>query len=949
MRKISKFCAFFAFVLAFCLAFGAITACSADDTPDKVSLDVTEKTLFIGETLSLTATPNKPNARLIWSSDDEEVATVSGGLVTAVGEGLALIKVKFGTTKAECLVTVLKMPESISLDVDKKFLIEGESFTLTAITAVEGVNVSWSSADPSVATVNNGVVKAVKEGSTVITAKYGNVSATCDIYVVKEEEPAPAPEYSVSLDVTEKQINVDESFTLKATVSPEGASVIWSSANPSVATVTNGAVKGIAAGTVVITARCGTAKASCLVKVINKDESPKYSVSLNESSKTVTAGESFTLKATVSPAGAGNVTWSTTDSSVATVVNGTVKAINAGTAIITATYFTVSATCKVTVNKNPDPPEPEYSVSLDYNSKTMETGESFTLKATVSPAGSAVTWSSSDKTVATVTDGTVKALKAGTAAITAKCGTATAVCAITVNEKQVEGDVYELVFGGKADTCNNPGTWYFMCDGYNSGGCEFASTPKYDNGTVTLAFNSVSGDTSKHFQLRIQPEFAIGTEYTVKFTVKLSAAGQVVYGLSNKNTNEKFAANESKQITAQCTVTSGEPFIIEVLPAVRSAPVTMTVSDVEFTSNAVPEPTTLKDKYTDYFPIGAAVQNSSFTGYSEQMENFNSVTPENDMKWKFLEPSEGKYSWTNADNIVKWAKANGAGVRGHCLVWYKSLPDWLSAKITDKTAALEYLNNHIETVMNHFGTGAAKDVIYVWDVCNEVLRNSVSASQLASGNIWRSVSTDGSAFGSGTVDWYTLCGTDFIKQAFRKADEMRTKLGLDNVKLYYNDYSLNDPNKRAACVQLVQMLKDEGIAIDGVGMQAHYRLSSYEGKEDTFLKNFEDSIKAFTGLGIDVQITELDIRVYANDSDAEKEITPEIFAKQGEMYGKILEICRKYATPHTSGAGRVTCVTTWGVSDKSSAAWDTASHKEYPFIFDENKQPKKAFEEMMNF
>lgn len=257
------------------------------------------------------------------------------------------------------------------------------------------------------------------------------------------------------------------------------------------------------------------------------------------------------------------------------------------------------------------------------------------------------------------------------------------------------------------------------------------------------------------------------------------------------------------------------------------------------------------------------------------------------------------------------------------------------------------MKEHIQTVMNHF-----KGDVYVWDVCNEALKNTVSASQLNNGDIWRTGASE-SVSGDGTLDWYKLCGTDYIKEAFKTADSVRTSLGLtaDDMKLYYNDYNLNDPNKSAACVQLVKMLQQEGIAIDGVGMQAHYRLSGYAADKTKWLNNFENAIKEYTKLGIDVQITELDIRVYAKDSDTEiydGKLSEETEALQAEMYGKIFEICRKYAKPWTSGAGCVTGVTTWGVADTNNA-WNTDSHAEYPLMFSSEMVPKKAYYSVIDF
>lgn len=359
---------------------------------------------------------------------------------------------------------------------------------------------------------------------------------------------------------------------------------------------------------------------------------------------------------------------------------------------------------------------------------------------------------------------------------------------------------------------------------------------------------------------------------------------------------------------------------------------------------------TIAVKHADYFRIGAAVQAGKLNGgYGDLMKHFNSITPENSMKWKNLEGTEGTYTFNKsgdgADALVKWAKANDVGVRGHCLLWYKSLPSWLHDKFDGKTysesvkaSALGYIDRNIENVMKHFG-----DDVYVWDVVNEALYNSVTSAKLDDktkgeyGDIWRT-NDNMPASGNDWVDWYKVCGGyEYIAHAFKKADEVRKANNL-SVELYYNDYGLTDPYKRQACLNLVQMLRDSGAPIDGIGMQAHYKLDSYTKDKATWLRNFENSVKAFVDAGLDVQITELDIRF-------EGELTDELETEQGEMYGKIFEICRKYAKTAVKAHG-VTGVTTWGVQDGCNGAW---SDGKYPLVFDTDKQPKKAFYEIMNF
>lgn len=363
-----------------------------------------------------------------------------------------------------------------------------------------------------------------------------------------------------------------------------------------------------------------------------------------------------------------------------------------------------------------------------------------------------------------------------------------------------------------------------------------------------------------------------------------------------------------------------------------------------------PATATIKEKYADYFRIGAAVQAGKLSsGYGDLMKHFGSVTPENSMKWKNLEGTKGTYTFNksgdSADKLIQWAKANGVGVRGHCLLWYKSLPSWLHDEFDGKaysgalkTSALGYIDKNIENVMKHFGND-----VYVWDVVNEALFNEVTASKLSDtskgkyGNIWRT-NDNMPASGDDWVDWYKVCGGyEYIAHAFKKADEVRKTNNL-SVELYYNDYGLNNPSKRQACLNLVEMLSDSGAPIDGIGMQAHYKLDSYTSDKATWLKNFEDSVKAFIDAGLDVQITELDIRF-------EGELTDELEAEQGEMYGKIFEICRKNAKTAGKAHG-VTGVTTWGVQDGCNSAW---SDGQYPLIFGTDKQPKKAFDEIMKF
>ncbi len=274
---------------------------------------------------------------------------------------------------------------------------------------------------------------------------------------------------SVSLDNTSLSLEIGESYTLVVTVSPSNAtdkSITWSSTNSSVAAVSDGKVTAKSEGTTTITAEAHNGKtASCTVTV--NEPAPEVievtSVSLNKTSLTLEIGESETLTATVLPSNATDksVTWTSSDKSVVTVINGRITAVGAGAATITATTSNgKTASCSVTVNE----PAPEIievtSVSLNKTSLTLEIGESETLTATVLPSNAtdkSVTWTSSDLSVATVEDGKVTAIGSGIATITATTSNGKmAICRVTVNAAvpeitQVEGatidgtDIFMLV------------------------------------------------------------------------------------------------------------------------------------------------------------------------------------------------------------------------------------------------------------------------------------------------------------------------------------------------------------------------------------------------------------------------------------------------------------------------------------------------------------------------
>ena len=429
---------------------------------ESVSLNKSEMTLTEGEseTLAATVTPeNAENKSIIWSSNNEAVATVdANGTVIAKRAGTAVITATSTNGKsAGCTVTVEKKQipvTEVRLSESTVGIVEGSTYKLTATVLPENTtdskNVSWSSNNEAVATVDaNGNVTAKRAGTAVITATSTNgKTAGCTVTVSKKEIPIT----EVRLNKSTETLTEGETTTLTATVLPEnttyGKSVKWSSSNVAVATVDlMGKVTAKRAGTAIITAISENGKtASCTITVNKKDTNITITeVRLNKSTETLKEGDTTTLTATVLPENttdSKSVSWRSSNSEVATVdANGTVTAKRAGTAVITATSTNgKSAGCTVTVSKKEIPIT---EISLDKSSATLTEGETTTLTATVLPENTtdskSVSWSSSNSEVATVdANGTVTAKRAGTVVITATSTNGkTAGCTVTVSRKEI--------------------------------------------------------------------------------------------------------------------------------------------------------------------------------------------------------------------------------------------------------------------------------------------------------------------------------------------------------------------------------------------------------------------------------------------------------------------------------------------------------------------------------
>jgi endo-1,4-beta-xylanase len=267
---------------------------------------------------------------------------------------------------------------------------------------------------------------------------------------------------------------------------------------------------------------------------------------------------------------------------------------------------------------------------------------------------------------------------------------------------------------------------------------------------------------------------------------------------------------------------------------------------------------------------------SAYTAIADR--EFNMITPENEMKWDAVEPSRGNFTFGSADRIVDRARANGQRLRGHTTVWHSQLPSWVSS-IGDANTLRSVMNGHITTTMTHF-----KGKIYAWDVVNEAFADG-PGGQLR-GSVFQKV-----------------LGNGFIEEAFRTA-----RAADSSAKLCYNDYNIENWSdaKTQGVYKMVKDFKSRGVPIDCVGFQSHFGTGGPPSSFQTTLSNF-------AALGVDVQITELDIA----------QASP-------TQYADAVKACLSVA--------RCTGITVWGVRDSDS--WRTG---ENPLLFDNNGTPKAAY------
>jgi endo-1,4-beta-xylanase len=342
------------------------------------------------------------------------------------------------------------------------------------------------------------------------------------------------------------------------------------------------------------------------------------------------------------------------------------------------------------------------------------------------------------------------------------------------------------------------------------------------------------------------------------------------------------------------------------------------------TAGDSPSAPTLKDAYKNDFLIGVAVNQRQFTGEDTNgaaliKAQFNSISPENVLKWEAIQPRPGAdgYNFEPGDRYVEFGETNGMYIIGHTLVWHSQTPKWVfladdGTNYCDRETLLKRMHDHIQTVVGRY-----KGRIKCWDVVNEALQDN--------GELRKS-------------PWLKIIGDDYIAKAFQYAHEADPE-----AILRYNDYSLEMEGKRKGAVALIKKLQAEGVPVTAVGLQDHVKLDWPTVEQE------DATISDFAKLGVKVMITELDVDLLsrsrsADVAEVQKQVVsnnytnglPEVMQQAlSKRYGDLFSVFVKHRND-------ITLVTFWGVTDGDS--WLNRGRMNYPLLFDRQWQPKPAFD-----
>ena len=345
-----------------------------------------------------------------------------------------------------------------------------------------------------------------------------------------------------------------------------------------------------------------------------------------------------------------------------------------------------------------------------------------------------------------------------------------------------------------------------------------------------------------------------------------------------------------------------------------------------------PKEDSLKEKFENDFLIGATINQEDYQIVDKDakaikivQKDFNAVTPENSMKWMHIHPEFNEFTFSNADKIVDFAKENEMYLLGHTLVWHNQVPDYIY-NIKDKSTFQEHIEEHINTVVKRY-----QGKVDMWDVVNEALNDD--------GTLRKTV-------------FLEMLGENYIEQAFSLANKADP-----NVALAYNDYNLYKPKKRKGAIRIINSLKEKGVRVDAVGIQAHWDLHFPS------IKEIEQTIEELAATGVDVMITELDITVIPNPYELagiareefkkfegdkkwdpyQDEIPDDIQEKLTKRYKDIFELFVKHND-------KISRVTFRGINDKYTWRNDNPinNRTDYPLLFDREYNEKPAYDALIN-
>ncbi|RUS42606.1 endo-1,4-beta-xylanase [Cohnella sp. AR92] len=325
-------------------------------------------------------------------------------------------------------------------------------------------------------------------------------------------------------------------------------------------------------------------------------------------------------------------------------------------------------------------------------------------------------------------------------------------------------------------------------------------------------------------------------------------------------------------------------------------------------SNAVRQSnkTSTSDTLTRYLSSGKHFGVATQTWYLSDGQyskvansNFDMVTPEYQMKMSEIQSTKGVFRFNEADDFVNWAKKNNKLVRGHTLIWHDALPSWVENGNYSRDQWIEILKNHITQTVRHF-----KGKIYAWDVVNEAFYTN--------GDYRPSV-------------WYTNIGPEYIEMAFRFA-----RAADPNVKLFYNDFDAEVTNEKSnAIYNMIKSLKAKGVPIDGIGFQTHLAINGVN------YNDMQANFKRFAALGLDTDITEMDVVTHTFQGTHEQKL-----AAEAEVYKNVFNMFLKLPSAKS--------FVVWGLRDDHSWLNTDTGYQEYPLLFDNDYNPKPAYTALLN-